>query len=665
MRDADNSRTAGVRRREFLKVLSASGAAAATIGCSSEQVGKLIPYLVSPDETVPGVSTYYATTCRECAAACGVISETRDGRSIKLEGNPQHPLNRGGLCARGQAALQGLYNPDRFRGPMIKQGNTWKPAQWEDALNVVAQHLTSGRGSAANGVFINQHESGSFPVFLDQWLAAFGMRPHLSVDLEADHATMDASRRAYGVAWPRLNFADAKFVLSFGADFLETWGASVPQQLDFADARAKLENAPRFVYVGPRRSLTGLNADQWIPCAPGAELAIVNFLAGRGTAPSRDQSGVEPSVLEQLRTELNAAKPSLVVSGVTTDNAGEVASAVAALNQSLGNVGTTIRAADPIVAFDGIASYAELNDAVERMRAGEVPIVFVRGVNLAHGLPKSLNFAEAFAKVPFKVSFSSYPDETTEFCDVILPDLHSLESWGDAQPVRGTISLQQPTMDPVFANTRATGDVLIALAKKDPAAAPRLTATDYRSWLIGRFPGGQQAMTGALTRGIAPGNLGARPAVATTAAPRRIPALTSTSGDFFLVVYPSPTLGMGRGTNKPWLIELPDPVTKVTWGSWIEIHPETAERLGIGRGDIVEVRAGNGSVRAPAIPYLGVRPDVVAIATGYGHRAATSLPLYDNKSSSNPLQWGYGRYARDLGANALDLLPVGTGSTGG
>src|SRR6185437_5420570 len=119
------------------------------------------------------------------------------------------------------------------------------------------------------------------------------------------------------------------------------------------------------------------------------------------------------------------------------------------------------------------------------------------------------------------------------------------------------------------------------------------------------------------------------------------------------------TLGNGRGTNKPWLIELPDPVTKVTWSSWVEMHPETAERLGIDRGDIVEVRSGNVAVRAPAIPYLGVRPDVVAIAEGYGHRSRATLPRF-NPKSSNPVQWGYGRYARELGVNALDLLPAGT-----
>src|SRR5512133_3795253 len=132
----------GVKRREFLKVVGATGAATTAIGCSSERVEKLIPYLVSPDETVPGVSTYYATTCRECSAACGVIAETRDGRTIKLEGNPAHPLNRGALCAKGQAALQGIYNPDRFRAPMVNEGGAWKTISWDDAITRLSQAIT-------------------------------------------------------------------------------------------------------------------------------------------------------------------------------------------------------------------------------------------------------------------------------------------------------------------------------------------------------------------------------------------------------------------------------------------------------------------------------------------------------------------------------------------
>src|SRR5690348_10835076 len=376
-------RPAGVRRREFLKVLGASGAAAATIGCTSEKVGKLIPYIVSPDETVPGVSTYYATTCRECAAACGVIAETRDGRAIKLEGNPEHPVNRGALCARGQAALQGLYNPDRFRGPMVKDNGVWKSTTWDDALNRVAENLTSNRAALGNAVFINQHESGSFATFLDQWLAAFGMRPHLSVDLEADHPAIGANRVAYSAAWPRYSFADAKLVVSFGADFLEGWGASVPQQLDFADARAKLDGAPRFVYIGPRRSLTGLNADEWLACKPGSELSIANALAGKGTVQqAATDSGVDAAALQRLAADLAAAKPALVVSGVNGENALDVALAVAAINQASGAVGTTIKPAQALTGFEGIAHTDQVLAAVERMRGGGVGIAFVRGANL-------------------------------------------------------------------------------------------------------------------------------------------------------------------------------------------------------------------------------------------------------------------------------------------
>jgi len=664
-----DTKKSGVKRREFLKVLGASSATLAVTACE-EPTGHLIPYLVSPDQTVPGVSTYYATTCRECAASCGIIAETRDGRAINLQGNPEHPLSRGALCARGQSALQGLYNPDRFRTPMVNENGAWKAITWDDAVNRLSQAIATARPQAGGAVFINQHESGSFPRFLDTWLSSVGMPAHLSVDFDVDHAAIEANRRTYGAAWPALSFQDAKLIVSFGADFLDGWGASVPQQLDFADARAKLDGAPRFVYIGPRRSLTGLNADEWLACKPGSELAIANALAGKGSIDAAaTESGVPAAALQRLASELAAAKPALVLSGVNGENALNVALAVAAINQASGAVGTTIRPAQALGGFEGIAHTDQVLAAVERMRAGSVGIAFVRGANPAHSLPKAANFADAFAKVAVRVSFTNVPDETSELCNLIIPDLHALEQWGDAEPVKGMIGLQQPAMDPVYPtlsktlpSSLGTADFLIQVSKK--AGATNQPA-DYRTWLFGQIPGGAQAIATALPKGVLTGSLATRTMAAAAPTPKPT-SIASTQGDFFFITYPHSLLGDGRGANKPWLQELPDPVTKICWSSWVEIHPETAQRLGIDRGDILEVKTASGTVRAPAFPYLGVHKDAIAMPLGQGHRSKAQVPDFEPKhSSANQTQWGYGRYARGLGANALDIVPLGTNAGGG
>ncbi|MDQ6611993.1 MAG: twin-arginine translocation signal domain-containing protein, partial [Gemmatimonadota bacterium] len=228
----------GVKRREFLKILGAVGATTAVVGCSSEKVGKLIPYVSSPDNMLPGVSQYYATSCGECATGCGILAETRDGRTIKLEGNPDHPLNRGAICATGISAVQGLYNPDRFKQPMVRAVTGWTALSWERAYALLAQKIgeVKSRGQSGSVAFINQHESGTFPGFVDAWLSAQGMRAHLSYDAAAPSAAIAANQKAYGVEWPKLEFGAAKLVLSFGADFLDAWGQGVPDQMDWADA---------------------------------------------------------------------------------------------------------------------------------------------------------------------------------------------------------------------------------------------------------------------------------------------------------------------------------------------------------------------------------------------------------------------------------------------
>jgi molybdopterin-containing oxidoreductase family iron-sulfur binding subunit len=531
-----------------------------------------------------------------------------------------------------------------------------EPVTWQVALQRFTQMLgdVRGRGQAANAAFINRSESGSFPAFLDQWLAGLGMPAHYAYDPESPDAVVAANRQAYGAAWPALDFKAARLVVSFGADFLDNWGPTVPMQLDWADARAQLENAPRFVYVGPRRSLTGLNADQWIACRPGTELAILNAIRGTGSvADAAQASGVSEQEITNLRAELQSARPSMVLAGGWQANGTELALAAAAFNQSLGNVGVTIKPQQGLAAFDRTDSFASFRELVDRMNAGSVSMLMLRNADLAHDLPQGLGVAAAIRKVPNKVAFSTFPDQTTELCDLILPDHHSLESWGDAEPVRGTISLQQPTMDPVF-DTRQTADVLMLVGTGTAAPAERAGPTqNYRAFITQRFPGGPTGLATALARGIASGSTLASTAPARTVANKRVVAPSTQSGDMFLVVYPSSVLGFGAGANKPWLQELPDPVTKIAWQSVAELHPMTAKRLGVDNGDLVTVRTSAGSLTLPVYIYMGVRPDVVAVMAGRGH-AGDNREYYDARKLHLT---GYGRYADGVGGNPKVLVP--------
>jgi molybdopterin-containing oxidoreductase family iron-sulfur binding subunit len=416
----------------------------------------------------------------------------------------------------------------------------------------------------------------------------------------------------------------------------------VTTQVDFSEARAKLEGGPRAIYVGARRSLTGLNSDSWIPARPGSSaivaqalLAAVGGKGGASLKQAADAAGVSVASLESLANELKSLKPSLIIAGGNAENDTETALAVAELNKALGNVGVTIKPAEGYNTYEGTASHASVREAASRMADGKVAIAFVRGANPAHTLQGAVKFADAFKKVGFKVSFSSYPDETTSLCDLVLPDHHALESWGDAETVKGTLSLQQPTMDPVF-DTRQTADVLIAVAKGDPTMASKMPA-DYRTVIAARL-GGNAGLTAALPTGMGKGSALPHPAAKTVSAVTG-GGLAKSKGEYFLHVYQSPVLGDGRGANKPWLQELPDPVNKIAWQTVIELHPETATKLNIEEGDHATVTTSTGSVTAPVYLYIGLRPDTVAIQAGRGHNA-------------------YGRYADGCGVNPMSLLPV-------
>jgi molybdopterin-containing oxidoreductase family iron-sulfur binding subunit len=666
----DETQETGMDRRRFLTVLGVTGAGTAALsGCSTDRVQKLIPYLVQSEDQVPGIPTFYASSCTECATGCGLHVRTREARAIKLEGNPAHPVNAGKLCARGQAGLQSLYNPNRVRGPMKRLADgSMSSVPWTDAVAELAAKAAAAGGKVA---VISGAGRGTFSDLLAAWTAALGGRVVRYQPF--DHEPMRAAnRQVFGVdGLPAHDFASARFIVSFGADFLETWLAPVENQRGFAASHGYHDGTmARYVSLAPRMSLTGMNADEWFPIVPGAEAAIALsmaqvILAERSSAPAdagalkgmlaayapeqiAQQSGLTAEQIKLLAREFVSAQPSLAVAGgigSQTAGAAQVCAAVNILNYVAGNIGRTVRFGADLDSGDGYAALAALQ---KDMEAGNVAVLIVHDANPVYALPKSSGFAAAMAKVPYKVSTALVLDETAALSDLLLPQSHGLERWDDLRPRAGIRSLLQPVMEPVF-DTRPTGDVLLQVAKAAGGPLAGFQAASWEEYLKAQWQAFAEArgagdfsafwVSALATGGIfdpAPAPTVVRLAAGARQVVGTSPAFTG-EGEFLFAPSVSSMLYDGRGTDKPWLLENPDPVTKITWQSWIEIHPETAAELDIREGEIVRLVSAAGSIEAPAYLYPGLRHDVVSAPLGYGHT-------------------NFGQYATGRGVNPTDLL---------
>ena len=656
-------------RRRFLTVLGATGgAAAAASACDihPEPTEHLVPYTVPPENQVPGIATYYATTCRECAAGCGLHAKVREGRVVKLEGNPESPINQGRLCSRGQAGLQGLYNPDRVTDPMARGPNgEWQKLTWEDAIGRLQAKVKEVRGKGI--AFVTGLESGSFGELVDAWSKAVGGR-HVTYEPFAFEALREGNRLAFGTpAIPWYDFANARYIVSFGADFMETWLSPVGYQNGFTRAHAfesgRDGSMAKFVSVAPRLSLTGMSADEWIAAKPGTEfmlaLAMAQVILAERLAPTAvDARGLERSLptpqqagplvgmeardIRRLAREFAASKGGLAVAGGVATQYGSGAHVLVAsvnvLNYVAGQVGKTVKFG-PNHALEAAGSFKQLTDLVGDMSAGKVALLLVHGANPAHSLPAA--FSQALGRVGYKVSFSPYLDETAAASDLVLPDLHPLEQWSDSQPRAGVHALQQPVMQSVFPNTRHTGDVLLQ-ASGSASSFKEYLQTRWRT-LHQRYGGGRgfdDFWSDAVQHGGVYVDAPAQSARLVPGIAQLLGGLTGAAGEaeqHLLIVFPSIALHDGRGANKPWLQELPDPVSKITWHGWVEVHPDTAAKSELANGDILLLESAHGAVRAPVWITPGVRPDVLAVPSGQGHKA-------------------YGRYAKDRSFNAFALL---------
>jgi molybdopterin-containing oxidoreductase family iron-sulfur binding subunit len=671
-------------RRDFLKLVGVSAGGAAASGCS-DHVEKLIPYVVQPEEITPGIAVHYASTCRECSAGCGLHVRTREGRPVKLEGNPEHPVNRGTLCARGQAGIGRTYHPDRFRGPMLRGADgSLEPIAWDAAAELLAGKLTAA-GSKAR--VLGGPAGPTLDALLDRWVAAVGVGGRVVYEPFAYEALRQGAQAVFGAQGrPVFDLSGSDYVIDFGADAMESWLSPPEHQRQIMEARSVETaegRAARFVYVGPRLSMTASNADEWLPARPGSEgllalaLARVAFETRRAAgqpvggdadllrrvlakfAPKavEERTGVPAQTIRRIGEAIaRARRPAALPpgEGLASRRAVATTSAVLLLNAVVGAVGETVLLG-PEPGGRGPDPYSEVTRLIRAMNAGQVAVLLIHDANPVYSLPPAGGFAEALEKVGFVVSFASLPDETSERADLILPDHTALESWGDAAPRAGVRSIVQPTIRPLY-DTQALGDTLLQTARAmGQQTAAQLPEGSFRGVLEAAWS--DTDWRAALARGgvwsEATAGRGATVSSGVAAIRFEEPKIGG-DGEHVLVTHPSPLLYDGRGANLPWLQETPDPVSKLAWSSWVEVSRTTAKALGVERGDVVALETAAGRLEVPVYPRGGIRDDVVALAVGQGH----TVGRYASHANED-------RPGEARGANAIALLPAATDEKGG
>jgi Fe-S-cluster-containing dehydrogenase component/anaerobic selenocysteine-containing dehydrogenase len=622
-------------RKSFLQLMGAS-VAMTTLNCVRKPVEKIIPYVKQPEEIKHGSSLFYSSTCKGCSAGCGILVRTKDGRPLKLEGNPDHPLNRGALCASGQAEIFDLYDPERARQPFQIAGRENKEiaSSWDALDAAVKKVLTDKPGKTR--VLSNPINSSSTKEVIDKFIQSTGGGKFYSFSFTSPEAVIAlANEKSYGKAIvPQYRFDRAKVIVSIDADFLGTWISPVEFTKQFSKRRTIKHDTGEIntLYsIESMPSVTGSNADLRVPIKAGdgrkVVYAIALALKDQGAnvpAPVSNyqldtlvaETGISKDSIQKIATSLwNAKGSSLVVAGgvsAQTEDAVDLQVAVNMLNSLLGNDGVTIDSKNPR-SEDTANSFKNLNALIEELKAGEVGLLVINDINLEYLMPLA-GWKDLLSKAGTVVTVSDRLDETAKLSHWLAPVNHFLESWGDAEPVKGVVSVQQPTIRPLF-DTRSLEDMLLKWSGNS-ANFYSVIKDKYTAKL-----GGNAAWEDFLRKGV-DGSLSKEQGTGRAFNSSALTELKETSKDVTVALYETVALGDGSGANNSMRQELPDPITKVTWDNFVAISPALALELSIQSNDLVKVKVGNEELTLPAQIQPAMHSKTIGIAIGYGRTSA-------------------------------------------
>lgn len=631
----------GINRRNFMKLMGATTLLGSLAGCTRRPVQKLVPYVNKPEEITPGVPNYYSSA--DPVLGQGLVVTTREGRPIKVDGNPDFPEGGKGIGLRGQASVLDLYDPDRLKSPTVDG----KSVGWDEFDREV-------RGAFNRGQSVHLLTSTVHSPSVKRLVRRFNGKHYQFDAMGMDHIRQ-GQRDSYGSdVLPRYRFDKAKVVVSIDADFMDTMIHPEEFTRQFMKTRELKGNGYSSLYVfESAMTLTGMNADRRVAIHPADHLHLVlglaNEISSRIGKPNSalseftleavaKRAGVDEVLLKEVAQQLyrNRGLGLLIAGGVgaKTDFAVAVQNAVNYINSILGNDGAVIDG-DEITSNLFQGSMNEVERLITAMNAGSVDTLVIHGFDPIYSLPASAGFADALKKVKNVVYVGQYNDATAREAKFVAAESHAMESWGDVNPSTDLYAVIQPTIRPLW-STRSFQDSLISWAgmagnsppEKNSYEMVRNTWRQVRAkysvskdfedfWVEGLHKGfydgsNNRDANRTKARNYSSGALQRAVAQAGSLRPMRA------ENSFTLIVKPSMTLGDGSQANNAHLQEIPDPVTKMTWENTVSISPDAAKALSLKDGDYVKVSNASATVELPVLVQPGLRSDVLVTNMGYG-----------------------------------------------
>ncbi|MDA3917067.1 MAG: 4Fe-4S dicluster domain-containing protein [Deltaproteobacteria bacterium] len=660
-------------RRTFLKT-AGLGSIAVAYGCDSNHDKNIFSLVTAPEDFVTGQAVWYASTCMECPAGCGIIAKNREGRVIKLEGNPAHPVNQGKLCIRGQAALQSVYDPDRLTLPQLKTGRTFKSISFDQAFDILKERMQASSKKGSNRIkMMTGITSDPLSSLFSTALKAFDSSPAVMYEPYSHDALKAAHKALFSTATlPSFHMEKADFILGFGADFIETWLSPVEYIRKFKSMHAEKKGKKGvFIHAGPYMSLTAANADKFLPITAGQEYlaalgimrqilktetcdhlpylfvgALKGICAAYDSTSIQEKTGLLADDQKQLARLLISSDRPLVLgsAGATNADSSLALDMVATLINLMLDKDLSLYDFEKRHSVEQVMTAKETTDFFKTAVAGTTDLLLFYNTNPLFTFPINSELTKIFNQDDiFKVSFSNFLDETSNAADLIFPVQLPLETWDSYKSNTACISTLQPAMGQMT-KAPSVGDVFLKLSGRHQQFE------DYYQYLADYLYTNMEGNSKTdfietIQKGgiFPPGNtsqsrkpsLNERSLSKLKETIALIQPFEKKSLNFLAV--PSLRLYDGRGANKSWLNEIPDPVTNIAWETMLMIHPSTLGEYGFTHGDILKIEAENQTIKAPVYSYTGVAPELIVMQIGQGHKS-------------------YGRYAAGFGSSPIHLL---------